>query len=76
LAQLVSEVSGLPADDPRTQFSAGMVHAQCFFFTGGKPVLKHMNPRLEFTPEYVDEIARQIAEFSLAGIRALASKNA
>jgi hypothetical protein len=35
-----------------------------------------MNPRLEFTPEYVDEIARQIAEFSLAGIRALASKNA
>jgi len=76
LAQLVSEVSGLPADDPRTQFSAGMVHAQCFFFTGGKPVLKHMNPRLEFTSEYVDEIARQIAEFSLAGIRALASKNA
>jgi AcrR family transcriptional regulator len=76
VAQLVSEVSGLPAGDPRTQFCAGMVHAQCFFFTGGKPVLKHMDPNLEFTPAYVDEIARQIAEFSLAGIRALASKNA
>jgi len=76
LAQLVSEVSGLPAQDPRTQFCAGMVHAQCFFFTGGKPVLKHMDPNLEFTPAYVDEIARQIAEFSLGGIRALANKNA
>ena len=76
VAQLVSEVSGLPAGDPRTQFCTGMVHAQCFFFTGGKPVLKHMDPNLEFTPQYVDEIARQIAEFSLAGIRALASKNA
>jgi AcrR family transcriptional regulator len=74
LTRLVSEVSGLPADDPRTQFCAGMVHAQCFFFTGGKPVLKHMDPKLEFTTEYVDEIARQIAEFSLAGIRALARK--
>jgi TetR/AcrR family transcriptional regulator, regulator of cefoperazone and chloramphenicol sensitivity len=76
LAQLVSEVSGLPAGDPRTQFCAGMVHAQCFFFSGGKPVLKHLDPKLEFTSEYIDEIARQIAEFSLAGIRALASKNA
>jgi len=75
LAQLVSEVSGLPADDPRAQFCAGMVHAQCFFFTGGKPVLKHMDPKLEFTPAYVDEIARQIAEFSLGGIRALAQKH-
>jgi len=74
LAQLVSEVSGLPASDPRTQFCAGMVHAQCFFFTGGKPVLKHMDPNLEFTPEYIDGIARQIVEFSLGGIRALAQK--
>jgi AcrR family transcriptional regulator len=76
LAQLVSEVSGLPAGDPRTQFCAGMVHAQCFFFSGGRPVMKHLDPKLEFTTEYIDEIARQIAEFSLAGIRALASKNA
>ncbi len=76
VAQLVSEVSGLPAADSRTQFCAGMVHAQCFFFSGGKPVLKHLDPKLEFTTEYIDEIARQIAEFSLAGIRALASKNA
>jgi AcrR family transcriptional regulator len=76
VAQLVSEVSGLPAADSRTQFCAGMVHAQCFFFSGGKPVLKHLDPKLEFTTEYIDEIARQIAEFSLAGIRALASKSA
>jgi hypothetical protein len=76
VAQLVSEVSGLPAGDPRTQFCAGMVHAQCFFFSGAKPVLKYMDPKLEITAEYVDEIAGQIAEFSLAGIRALASKNA
>jgi len=76
LAQLVSDVSGVPAGDPRTQFCAGMVHAQCFFFSGAKPVLKYMDPKLEITAEYVDAIARQIAEFSLAGIRALASKNA
>jgi AcrR family transcriptional regulator len=76
LAHLVSEVSGLPADDPRTQFCAGMVHAQCFFFGSGKPVLKYMSPGVEFTPEYIDEIARQIAEFSLAGIRALAQQRA
>jgi hypothetical protein len=76
LAQLVSEVSGLPADDPRTQFCAGMVHAQCFFFGSGKPVLKYMSPSLEFTPEYIEEIARQIAEFSLAGIYAVARQSA
>jgi AcrR family transcriptional regulator len=74
LARLVSEVCGLPADDPRTQFCAGMVHAQCFFFSSGKPVLKYMSPSLEFTPKYIDEIARQIAEFSLAGIHALAQQ--
>jgi AcrR family transcriptional regulator len=76
LTELVSEVSGLPADDPRTQFCAGMVHAQCFFFGSGKPVMKYMQPGLEFTPDYIDEIARQIAEFSLAGIHALAEQSA
>jgi len=76
LAQLVSEVSGLPADDPRTQFCAGMIHAQCFFVGSGKPVMKYMNPSLEFTPAYIDDIARQIAEFSLAGIHALAQQGA
>lgn len=76
LAQLVSEVSGLKADDPRTQFCAGMVHAQCFFFGNGKPVMKYMNPSLEFTSEYIDEIAKHIAEFSLAGIHALAQQRA
>jgi AcrR family transcriptional regulator len=76
LMELVSEVSGLPADDPRTQFCAGMVHAQCFFFGSGKPVMKYMNPSLEFTPDYIDEIATQIAEFSLAGIHALAQQGA
>jgi len=76
LAQLISEISGMPASDLRTQFCAGMVHAQCFFFSSGKPVMKHLYPDLEFTADYIDEIARQVAEFSLAGIRALAQQSA
>jgi hypothetical protein len=39
-------------------------------------VMQHMNPGLEITAELIEGIARQIADFSLAGIRAIAQQQA
>jgi len=72
LNKLVSEVLGLPASDWRVLASAGAIQGLCVFYRSSRTVTERMFPELRFTPEVVDGLAEFVANFSLAGIRAVA----
>ncbi len=72
LNQLVSEVLGLPASDPRVLMSAGTIQGLCIWYRSSRTVAERMVPGLRYTPEVIDGIADFVANFSLAGMRALA----
>jgi TetR/AcrR family transcriptional regulator, regulator of cefoperazone and chloramphenicol sensitivity len=69
---LVSELTGLPAGDPRVGMCVGSIQTQMVGYAN--PIAKRMVPNLRFTPELIDALARHVAEFSLAGLRAIAQQ--
>jgi AcrR family transcriptional regulator len=71
LFKLVSDVMGLPPDDPRVRQGAGAVQGLCLSYRSMRPVVERMFPELVYTPERIDSMAESVADFSLAGIRAL-----
>ena len=71
VAALVGEIMGLPATDPRVGACAGSIQTQIVGHMN--PIARKFVPRLN-TPEVVDAIAGHIADFSLAGMRAIAQK--
>lgn len=73
VAALVSELTGLPASDPRVGICVGCIQTQITGFTG--PVAARMVPGGRFTGEIIDFVADQIVQFSLAGMRAIAQKS-
>lgn len=74
LNKLVGEVAGLPAHDARVVLSASAIQGLCIWYRSSRPIAERMLPELKFTPERIDGMAEFIADFSLAGIRALAQK--
>jgi AcrR family transcriptional regulator len=71
LSKLVSEVMGLPADDPRVMLSAGVIQGLCIWYRSSRTVAERMFPELQFTPDRIESMAEFVADFSLAGMRAL-----
>jgi len=72
LGGMVAELLGLPLDDWRVCQCLLSIQGQCLFYKMTKPVSVRMNPPgFKYTPEIIDELAEHIAEFSLAGIRAV-----
>lgn len=61
----------LPAHDPRAVQGAGAIQKLCIWYRTSRTVAERMFPELQFTPERIDMMAEFVAEFSLAGIRAL-----
>jgi AcrR family transcriptional regulator len=76
LHKLVGEVTGLPADDSRVILSAGAVQGLCLWYRSSRVMTERMFPELQFTPERIDKLAEFVADFSLAGMRALVSGRA
>jgi TetR/AcrR family transcriptional regulator, regulator of cefoperazone and chloramphenicol sensitivity len=75
LGTMVAELLGVPVTDNRVWQCFLSVQAQCLFYKMSKPVSARMSPPgFEHTPEVIDALAHHIAEFSLAGIRAIAQK--
>ena len=72
VAGLVSELMGLPPDDPRVGICVGSIQTQIVGFAS--PVAARMVPGGRFTPEVIQYIANHVAEFSLGGMRALAQR--
>jgi AcrR family transcriptional regulator len=77
LGAMVAELLNVPLDDNRVWQCFLSVQGQCLFYKMSKPVSARMAPAgFEYTPEVIEMLARHIAEFSLAGIRAIAAQGA
>jgi AcrR family transcriptional regulator len=70
LTKLISEVMGLPADDPHVLMGMSATQGLCIWYRSSRTVAERMFPELQFTPESIDWMAEFIADFSLAGLRA------
>lgn len=72
LADVVARMTRLPADDPRVMLSVASVQGQCLMLMRDHPIgskLGYTSLKLEDVPD----VARHVAAFSIAGIRALAA---
>jgi AcrR family transcriptional regulator len=75
LGSMVAELLGASLDDDRVWKCFLSVQAQCLFYKMSKPVSARMAPAgFDYTPEVIDALAHHIAEFSLAGIRAVSAQ--
>jgi TetR/AcrR family transcriptional regulator, regulator of cefoperazone and chloramphenicol sensitivity len=75
MGAMVAELLGTSLDDARVWQCFLSIQAQCLFYKSGKPITVRMSPPgFKYTPEFIDGLARHIAEFSLAGIRAIAAQ--
>jgi TetR/AcrR family transcriptional regulator, regulator of cefoperazone and chloramphenicol sensitivity len=75
MGAMVAELLGTSLDDARVWQCFMSIQAQCLFYKTGKPISVRMSPPgFKYTPEIIDVLARHIAEFSLAGIRAIAAQ--
>jgi len=73
---MVAELLHAPLSDDRVWQCFLSVQAQCLFYKMSKPVSARMAPAgFEYTPEVIESLAAHIADFSLAGIRAIAQKS-
>ena len=75
LGSLVAEVAGRPPTDERVGRSVASIQAQCVMWLP-HPIGDRVGRRRPCSPADIDEIARHIADFSLAGIRAVARRPA
>jgi AcrR family transcriptional regulator len=72
LSGLVSELLECPSDDARVARCVASIQSQFLFCLN--PGVGRVFPRLSLTAPTIDDLADHIAEFSLAGIRALARR--
>jgi AcrR family transcriptional regulator len=76
LCGIISTIAGLSTDEERVRLAAHSVISQCVHWCHARPLLPYLWPELELTRAQVGRIATHIAKFSLAGIRATASRTA
>ena len=75
MGAMVAELLGTSLEDARVWHCFLSIQAQCLFYKSGKPIAVRMSPPgFKYTPEIIDGLAHHIAEFSLAGIRAIAAQ--
>jgi TetR/AcrR family transcriptional regulator, regulator of cefoperazone and chloramphenicol sensitivity len=72
LCKLVGEFVDLPAHDPLVRQAASAIQGLCIWYRSSRIVAERMFPELQFTPERIDEMAQFVADFALAGLRAVA----
>jgi hypothetical protein len=69
---LIGAMLRLPPDDDKTRLCAHSVIAQVVHYSHARHVNARLWPELELTPERIAQIARHIADFSLAYLREIA----
>jgi TetR/AcrR family transcriptional regulator, regulator of cefoperazone and chloramphenicol sensitivity len=72
LCSIISEIAGLQCDDLRVVNCANSTMGQCLIYGSARKLSKYFTPGLEYTSAVIDGITQHIAQFSLAGIRAIA----
>ena len=74
LCGLIAALTGQGIKARVTQLCAHSVVGQARHYLIASPVIAAVWPDLTFTPKTIDEIADHIADFSLAGIKAVSTK--
>jgi AcrR family transcriptional regulator len=69
---IVAELMGCPPDDPRVVPVIGSIQGQCMLYAPN-PIAKRLSGHWPPTDDELQRVADHIAEFSLAGIRALSA---
>ena len=69
LSAVVAALTGLPATDVKVLRAVGSVQAQCLLFA--RPLPPRVRPAWRAAGTGLDDIASHIADFSIAGLRAL-----
>lgn len=73
---LIREVLGPHVPDAAVFQAAMSVMGQCLAYRVGQPIVERMQPGLYEQPDLVERLGRQIAEFSWAGLQAMAHAHA
>lgn len=72
LRDLIGAFLNLPPDHDTTRLCAHSIIGQVVHHVHARGVIAQMWPQLEYTPQRIEQIANHIADFSIAGVRALA----
>ncbi len=72
--ELIGKVLGLPPDHEMTRLCANSIFGQILIYVLPVGVSSHLWPGLRMTPEMAERIADHIVDFSLAYLRAYASR--
>lgn len=73
-AAVVAELMGCDPADPRVLRCVGSILAQTIIYVRKNPMAERLGFVFKPTPENIEAAARHIAEFSVAGIRAIAAQ--
>jgi AcrR family transcriptional regulator len=73
-AAVVAELMGCDPADPRVLRCVGSILAQTIIYVRKNPIAERLGFVFKPTPENIEFAARHIAEFSVAGIRAVAAQ--
>ena len=74
LSAIVAEMLGCAAGDERVLRCVASIHAQWMLFVPS-PIASRLRSKLQLRSENIDRLAEHIADFSLAGIRAVAGRS-
>ena len=75
LSAIVAEIIGCSVGDDRVARCVASIHAQWILFVP-HPIASRLRSTLQLRSDNIDRVAEHIADFSLAGIRAVASRSA
>lgn len=76
LAGVVADLMECEPGDPLVLRCVGSILAQTIIYTRKNPIAERLGFTFKPTPENIEAVARHIAEFSVAGIRAVARTRA
>lgn len=71
LIQIIKDLMPSDTDKDRARFLATSVSAQCHFHHLALPMIQRLHPDQTYTPDALDELAKNIYDISLAAIRGI-----
>ncbi len=75
LHKIIQSAAGGRLSEKQVSLMGASVIGQCLYYRNCRAVSERLSPEILEAPDYLDEIAAHIAQFSLAGIAAQAASN-
>ena len=72
MRSVLGQIVGLSPEHDTVRYCAHSVIAQVVHYAHARPVIARLWPEFQVTEERIDQVARHITRFSLAGLRAIA----